>query len=207
MADALYLSLWFPSFRADEMLARTTAVLRQFPFSPQRPGITQVEVHGIAWNDAIPFENAYDPGLVPEEAAELLREFAHPDYGFVLEAWWDLWAPRSEDEGGAPDDPSSRWVDRPVRVTFLAHGLEFDEGAAEEQGHIRVELGLDTPFLYEEEEHTPELEARVRANVHKLVNFTTALEKQAGVTSRLLWSDSEEENLAQKLISRLQRVQ
>jgi len=46
----------------------------------------------------------------------------------------------------------------------------------------------------------------VRANVQKLVEFTSAVEKNSGASGRLLWSESEE-NLAQKLINRLQKVQ
>jgi hypothetical protein len=46
----------------------------------------------------------------------------------------------------------------------------------------------------------------VRANVQKLVEFTGAAEKNSGASARLLWSESEE-NLAQKLIARLQKVQ
>ena len=45
-----------------------------------------------------------------------------------------------------------------------------------------------------------------RANVQQLVEFTTKAEKNSGARSRLLWSESEE-NLAQKLIMRLQKVQ
>jgi hypothetical protein len=65
---------------------------------------------------------------------------------------------------------------------------------------------LDTPFLHEEIEFTSEAERNVRSNVQKLVEFTAKVEKNAGATGRLLWSESEE-NLAQKLIARLQRVQ
>jgi hypothetical protein len=53
---------------------------------------------------------------------------------------------------------------------------------------------------------TSEAERNIRSNVQKLVEFTALVEKNAGATGRLLWSESEE-NLAQKLINRLQRVQ
>jgi nitronate monooxygenase len=49
-------------------------------------------------------------------------------------------------------------------------------------------------------------EARVRDNVQKLIAFTSAVEKNCGTSARLLWSESDE-NLAQKLIARLQKVQ
>jgi hypothetical protein len=84
--------------------------------------------------------------------------------------------------------------------------LEFEERVFEQEGHIEVDFGLDTPFLYEELQLTPEGETRVLANVHKLVDFTNKVEKNTGTSGRLLWSESEE-NLAQKLISRLQKVQ
>ena len=53
---------------------------------------------------------------------------------------------------------------------------------------------------------TPTVEEKVRANVQKLVEFVTQVEKTSGATARLLWSESGE-NLAQKLIARLQKVQ
>jgi len=91
-------------------------------------------------------------------------------------------------------------------VRFVAHGLNFDEGAYEQEGHVQVDFGLDTPFLYEDVKLTPLSEARVRDNVQKLIEFTSTVEKNCGISARLLWSESDE-NLAQKLIARLQRVQ
>jgi hypothetical protein len=48
--------------------------------------------------------------------------------------------------------------------------------------------------------------AKIRDNVAKLVEFSMNVERNPGVSSRLLWSESEE-SLAQKLIARLQKVQ
>jgi len=39
LSDPLYLSLWFADFSGPEMLPHAFAVLQQFPFSAQRPGI------------------------------------------------------------------------------------------------------------------------------------------------------------------------
>jgi hypothetical protein len=75
-----------------------------------------------------------------------------------------------------------------------------------ETGHVQVDMGLDAPFLLETESLTLEGEDRIRINVQRLVEFTIKVEKNTGATGRLLWSDSED-NLAQKLISRLQRIQ
>jgi hypothetical protein len=68
-----------------------------------------------------------------------------------------------------------------------------------------VDFGLDTPFLLEEIELDRVAEEYVKRNVQKLVQVTNAIQENCGISSRLLWSDSGE-NLAQKLIARLQRV-
>jgi hypothetical protein len=91
-------------------------------------------------------------------------------------------------------------------VRFIAYGPEFDERAYEQQGHISVDFGLDSLFLQEEVKLTSETESKIRDNVQKLIEFTNKVEKNSGASARLLWSESEE-NLAQKLISRLQKVQ
>src|SRR5215469_160411 len=111
MADSLYLSLWFPSFQEEEMMPRTLGVMRQFPFSAVREGITYLSVHPVAWSEPTVLERRFSPGISPEEAAEVAGEFAHDDFAFVFEAFWDLWLP-SEDEHG------ETWVQRPVAVRF-----------------------------------------------------------------------------------------
>lgn len=203
MADSLYLSLWFPSFLPEEMMPRTLSVLRQFPFSAERTGIGYVGVHGIAWSLPVIFEETFDFRADPKRAVLIVSDFLHADYGYVFEAMWDLWTPLTvDDEAGENAD----WVQRPAPVDFLVRGTEFDAGSCQEQGHIQIDFGLDTAFLHEDVHLTELSEARVKANVHKLVTFTTAVEKNCGITGRVLWSESEE-NLAQKLIARLQRVQ
>ncbi|HVP43813.1 MAG TPA: hypothetical protein VMS96_10290 [Terriglobales bacterium] len=198
MADSLYLSLWFPNFAADEMLPRTLAVLKQFPYSTQFPGIGHVEVHPVGWDQPSIFEETFDYRAEPERVIELAAEFLHEDYAYEFEALWDLWTPSEE--------RPKVWIDRPQRVSFVAQGLSFDEGSYRENGHVLVDCGLDTPFLFEDIPLTSQAEAKVKANVQKLVGFTSAVEKDCGISGRLLWSESEE-NLAQKLIARLQRVQ
>ena len=126
----------------------------------------------------------------------MATDLLHEDYAYVFEAYWDLWAPPESGE---------RWILEPSLVRVIAHGAEFEEDASEAAGHIQIDFGLDTPFLHEEVELTSETEGRVRSNVQRLVEFTAKVEKNAGATGRLLWSESEE-NLAQKLISRLQRT-
>jgi hypothetical protein len=200
MADSLYLSIWFPSFRAEEMMSRSVAVLRQFPFSTVREGITYLSVHPVAWTEPTVLERRFDPGVSVEEAVEAASEFAHDDYAFVFEAFWDLWVPNNEDERG------DTWVQRPVAVRFLVHGVEFDEGIYTDDGHIEGDFGLDSSFIYDERQLSPHVERALRANIAKLVGFSSAVEKNCGISGRVLWSESEE-NLAQKLIAKLQQTQ
>jgi hypothetical protein len=199
MADRLYLSLWFPSFEEAEMTPRALSVLKQFPFSASRPGVGYFAVHGISWNEPPLFEETFDSRATPERALELAAEHAHSDHGYALDALWDLWTPEI---GGGLD---TTWRLTPQPVKFLIHGTDFDDEAFQEHGHIEVDFGLDTPFLHEELELDELSEERVKANVQKLVAFTSAVEKNSGISGRILWSDSEE-NLVQKLIARLQKV-
>jgi hypothetical protein len=196
MADSLYLSLWFPSFDDTEILPRTVSVLRQIPFSAARNGVTYSAIQPVSWGEPTILERRYRPGVAPEEAVAEVAEFLHDDYAYVFEAYWDLWT---------PPQGSEKWALEPALIRLTAHGMEFEERAAEETGHIQIDFGLDTSFLHEEVEFTAEAERNVRSNVQKLVEFTAQVEKNAGATGRLLWSESEE-NLAQKLINRLQRV-
>jgi hypothetical protein len=197
MADPLFLSLWFPDFDVEDMLPRALAVMRQFPFSAQQPGISYVALHPVSWNEPTIFEQRFRVGIPPEEAVQIAADLLHEDYAYLFEAHWDLWS---------LSETTEQWVLQASQVKFLVHGLEFDDGVFEQEGHIQIDFGIDTPFLQEQVRPTSEAEAEVRANVQKLVDFTSAVEKNSGASARLLWSESEE-NLAQKLIARLQKIQ
>lgn len=197
MPDPLYLSLWFPDFSGPEMLPHILAVLQQFPFSPARPGITYVAVQPVSYNEATVLERRFAPGIDPEEAVIISADLVHDDYAYIFDAYWDLWTPEGD---------GKQWLLAPAPVKFIVQGEEFDEGAQEQTGHIQVDFGLDSPFLQENVAFTEETQAKVRDNVAKLVEFTVKAEKNTRASARLLWSESEE-NLAQKLIARLQKVQ
>src|SRR5208337_1581376 len=125
MADSLYLSVWFPSFREGEMMSRAVGVLRQFPYSALREGITYLSVHPVAWSEPTVLERRFTPGISPEEAADLGSEFAHDDFAFVFEAFWDLWVP-SDDE-----------VDFGLDTAFVYEGLEL---TSVERDHLRANI-------------------------------------------------------------------
>ena len=196
MPDTLYLNLWFSDSELVETFAHAAAVMKQFPFSAQLPGVSSVAVQPISWSEATILEEHFRPGISPEEAVTIAAGLLHEDYACVFEADWDLWSPLV---------PQGEWTLRPSVVKFIVRGDEFEEAESDTQGQLQVDFGLDAPFLYEELQLSQELESRVRSNVQKLIDFTTNVEKNSGAKTRLLWSESEE-NLAQKLVSRLQRV-
>jgi hypothetical protein len=197
MADSLYFSLWFSDFGSEEMLVRALSVMRQFPFSKSLPGITYFALHPVSWNEPTILEQRFRPGAAPEQAIAIAADLLHEDYAYVFEAKWDLWTPQTS-EGS--------WMLSPSTVTFIVRGEEFDDGESQTQGEMQLHFGLDTPFLHEELQLTGEVESRVHANVQMLVDFINRVEKSAIASTRLLWSESGE-NLAQKLVGRLQRVQ
>jgi len=197
MADSLFLSLWFRDSELEDLLPHALRAMQQFPFSKTLPGFGNIAIHPVSWNEATVLEQRYRPGIGPEEAVVIAADLLHQDYAYVFEANWDLWTPESLD---------GQWSLRATPVKFIARGAEFEQDEAEAQGEIQVDFGLDTPFLHEELELTSELESRVRTNVQLLVDYLNRLEKNSGAETRLLWSESDD-NLAQKLIGRLQRVQ
>jgi hypothetical protein len=179
------------------MLPHALSVMRQFDFSATQPGISYVALQPVSWNEPTILEQRFNPGISPEEAVLVASDLLHEDYAYVFEAAWDLWIFEEE---------RKQWMRQPSQIKFVAHGLEFENEVYRQEGHIQIDLGFDSLFLQENVQLTPEAEQQLRANVKKLVEFTGKVEKNSGATGRLLWSESEE-NLAQKLIARLQKVQ
>ena len=196
MPDPLYLSLRFSDFNGPAILPHILAVLHQFHFSAQRPGIAYVSVQPVSWNEASVLERRFSPGIQPEEAMVVAADLIHDDYAYVFDAFWDLWTP----------DEAGHWRLVPSQVKFFVQGEEFEDGVQQETGHIQIDLGLDSLFVQETIELTDEAQAKIRENLSKLIEFTKKLEMNTRATSRRLWSESEE-SLPQKLIARLQKVQ
>jgi hypothetical protein len=128
-----------------------------------------------------------------EDALELL----HEDYAYEFQIGWSLW----EVEPGA-GGLESRWAREPRLVSVTGYGPLFDDGAYEQDGHIRINFGSDAAFLDEEIELDSTAARHVEENVRQLVDLTTAAEKDSGATARLLWSELGE-SLAQRLAARL----
>jgi hypothetical protein len=227
MADQLYLSLWFPNFRFDTLPATLVCVMRQFALISKDTRVAAASVYPINFNEAPTYQRIYvnddraedTSGSIIENAVAEATEQFHDDMAYEFEMRWKLWSPVGADP--QPPDPSidiypefesvrldPLWKPQPATVKIIGFGPQFDDAGFEQNGHIRIDFGLDTPWLAEtlEDEQLDEDAAKhIQQNVEMLLAFTLSVEKNCGISSRLLWTESGEP-LAQKLIDRLQRV-
>lgn len=189
-------------------------------------------------NDARAEENQDTSGSIIESAVAEATEQLHDDMAYEFEMRWQLWAPgdplpvashnpaslaSSVDSDADFDepvliDPDTPWKLRPHTVRILGFGPTFDVAGYEQNGHLLVDFGLDTPWVpdtpssedpEDEDLSDPlldqEAQLHIQQNIEKLLAFTLLVEKNCGISSRLLWTESGEP-LAEKLIARLQRV-
>jgi hypothetical protein len=212
MSDALYLSLWYPNLRLAALADKLVAVLGEFAQHGGETGVYAATVWPVSWHESPVFqrvwgraavpptaEQAAQPaqlGAEPRTAVEETLELLHEDYAYEFQIGWSLW----ELETNQGMDPRWARVTRLVRVTGF--GPLFDEGAYEQDGHIRIDFGSDAAFLEEEAELNSDAARHMAENVRKLVDLTNAVEKVSGATARLLWSELGE-SLAQRLAARL----
>ena len=161
-----------------------------------------------------------------ESAVAEATEQLHDDMAYEFEVRWQLWSPEHPEIASrfgtltedvtADMDPDfdldaleTDWKLRPHVVRVLGFGPRFDTAGYEQNGHILVDFGLDTPWVMDENLPEDELDetaqVHVQQNIEKLLAFTLLVEKNCGISSRLLWTESGEP-LAEKLIARLQRV-
>jgi hypothetical protein len=217
MADQLYLSLWFPNFRLDALPATMVSVMRQFATISKDTRVAAASVYPISFTEAPTYQRIYvnddraedTSGSIIENAVAEATEQLHDDMAYEFEMRWKLWTPdagtNQVTESAALD---ALWKLQPSSVKILGFGPQFDDASFEQNGHIRIDFGLDTAWLAEtldDEELDEHATKHIQQNVEMLLAFTLLLEKNCGISSRLLWTESGEP-LAQKLIDRLQRV-
>ncbi len=177
-------------------------------------------------------ERGVDPRQAVEDAMELLHDDYAYEFQIGWSLWEletrpdGIFLAKSENAGpstsaaeaaSAQDDRDSfaasigdgtlvqldaRWARAPRLVRVTGYGPLFDEGAYEQDGHIRIDFGPDAPFLEEGADLDQVGARRVEENVRQLVELAAAVEKASGATARLLWSELGE-SLAQRLAARL----
>lgn len=199
MADALYLSLWYPNLRLAALADKLTLVLGTFGAHGGEARVYAATVWPMNWSESPAFQRVYghgERGAEPRHAIEEALELLHEDYAYEFQIGWNLWELES---GGGLDD---RWVREPRLVRVTGFGPLFDDGAYEQDGHIRIDFGNDAAFLEEEADLDAVGARHVEENVRQLVELTGAVEKASGATARVLWSELGE-SLAQRLAARL----
>ena len=207
--------------------------------SPDAKRVVAATVYPINFTESPTYQRIYvnddrsedTSDSIIENAVAEATEHLHDDMAVEFEMRWNLWSPElgsipsrntgaeldlelnDEEEEGDQDSPSAHldphWKLRPAIVRILGFGPQFDDAGFEQNGHIRVDFGLDTPWIMDdtlEDEALDELaQKRIQQNIEVLLAFTLSVEKNCGISSRLLWTESGEP-LAQKLIARLQRL-
>ena len=230
MADQLYLSLWFPNFRFSTLPATLTSVLRQFARISGIPRVSAAAAYPLRFTEAPIYERQFvlDPraaetedtsASIIENAVAEATELLHEDTAYEIEMKWNLWQPELPLNGAREIEGAELdilWKPTNTVVKFLGLGPDFDDSAYEQNGHIRIDFGLDTPFLFDEEDsedaspytdpdQRAEAAKHIKQNIEMLLAFTLSVEKHCNISSRLLWTESGEP-LAEKLIARLQRL-
>jgi hypothetical protein len=203
MADALYLSLWYPNLRLTALPDKLAAVLGSFAAHGGEAKVYSVTVWPVSWHEAPVFQHVYGragDGAEIKDAIEDALELLHDDYAYEFQIGWSLW---ELEEARNPElNLDQKWVRVPRLVRVTAFGPLFDEGTYEQEGHIRTDFGPDAPFLEEDAELEEDGARFVAQNIRQLLDLTGAAERASGATARLLWSELGE-SLAARLAARL----
>ncbi len=157
------------------MLERFERLLRAFPFSRLRPGISSLRVQAVADSEPPVLEQAFATPPEIEQVIALAREFTHADCAVAVEGWWELWQWKDE------------WRLLPSRVVLTCLGPEFENDVGD---HLRVELGTERQFL--PQLSLPHGDRIARSNLRSVVRLAEDLERVLPVERRQLWSESGE---------------
>jgi hypothetical protein len=209
MSDTLYLSLWYPNLRLEALAGKLTAVLSAFAAHGGEARVYSATVWPVSWSETPIFQQVYgrrvgapsspeapgELGAEPQFAVQEAVDLLHDDYAYEFQIGWSLW--ELETTG-----PGPRWARQPRLVRVTGYGPLFDDGAYEQDGHIRIDFGSDSPFLEEGVELDSAAARHIEENIRQLIALAAAVEKASGATARLLWSEMGE-SLAQRLAARL----
>ena len=194
MSDTLYLSLWCPNLRLAALpdqrvwrCWRPSAKNGELVYASHRvagePGARRppFAVCGRVRAGAGRAGEASASGIAlgrprEEEALELLHERS-TRISSRLDGACGSWKLRRT------------WIRAGCASRGCGVGRVLDEGSYEQDGHIRIFFGMDTPFLEGDGSGRSGRQACGSRNVRQLVELTAAVEKGSGATARLLWSE------------------
>jgi hypothetical protein len=104
----------------------------------------------VSWSETPIFQQVYGRRVAPAHKPGSSRrtrrgaavrgrgspELLHDDYAYEFQIGWSLW----ELETTGPDP---RWARQPRLVRVTGYGPLFDDGAYEQDGHVRIDFGSD----------------------------------------------------------------
>lgn len=170
MADQLYLSLWFPNFRLDALPSALSSVMRQFALISGDKRVAAASVFPLGFSESPTYQRIYvnddrsedTSASIIENAVAEATEQLHDDMAYEFEMRWKLWTPDSgpgstAQAAGAdhPETGAARfdtlWKPEPATVRILGFGPKFDDAGYEQNGHIRVDFGLDYPWVLDDD--------------------------------------------------------
>lgn len=172
MADQLYLSLWFPNFELSGLPAALTSVMRQFSIISGDKHVTAATAYPISFSEAPVYQRLYVNDARAESTTDSLIEPAvadateqlHDDTAYEFEMRWKLWTPDTGfgniRAGGLADEAQldTLWRPEPATVKIIGFGPAFDSSAFEQNGHVRIDFGLDAPWVLDESEDESDAE-------------------------------------------------
>jgi hypothetical protein len=181
MADRLYLTLVLRGYNGNNMLRHYERMLRVFPFSRLSGAASVLRVNAVSETEPPLFERLFEDPPDVGAVLEAAKQFTTADCAVQFDSRWDLW----QYEGD--------WKLTPSGVTLACLGPEFesDDGA-----HLRIDLGIDAPFLPQHD--LPNHLFMARSNIRSLLHLVGELDRTLTVESRRLWSESGE-NFAERL--------
>jgi hypothetical protein len=181
MPDQLNLSLWLRDFNEANMLERFEQLLRVFPFTRLRSGVSEVKIYAVEFSEPPLVEQAYPDDVTAEAVMALCHDFENPDCAYEVEGWWDLWRYQTD------------WQLMPVRALLTCLGPQFENEVGD---HLRLQLGAESDFL--PAAGAPLSLRKARSNLAGLVRLARDLAEALPVEGRSLWSESGE-NFAERL--------
>ncbi len=181
MPDRVSLSLWIKNYNAQNNLRHFEELLRVFPFSKLRPGISGVRIYALEFAEPALFERMYPGEVDIPTVIETCREFENDDCAYMVDGFWELFQYEGE------------WRLAPARVTLACFGSTFENDIGD---HLRIEAGIESDFIPDPD--IPGSDSAVRSNLQGLVRMAKEIGAALPVERRRLWSESGE-NLAERL--------
>ncbi len=181
MPDELCLSLWVRGYDESTMLRHFEELLRVFPFSRLRAGISLLRIYALEFLEPPLLERAYGEGAEIDALIEVCREFQNADCAYSVDGWWELLRYKAG------------WLLAPSRVSLHCFGPLFED---DPRDHLRIEFGPETDFL--PQAGVPDSARKAQSNLMSVVRLVREIEASLPIERKSVWSESGE-NFAERL--------